>query len=146
MPETNSLLMNSHRTPAEVGQLWFSEIWNQRNAPKAFELMTEDATGYLEGGQTITGPAAFLEFQNQFLSAVPDLKIDVVESVSDDSNVCVHWVASGNHTGDGMGFVPSGQPISFRGVTWFKVRDGKAVEGRDFWNINALMAILAGGT
>lgn len=105
--------------------------------------MAPDAIGYLEGGQQIVGPDPFLEFQSQFLAIMPDLQLEVLDSIADDDAVCVQWKAKGTHTGAGMGFAPSGQSVSFHGVTWFKVKDGQVVEGRDFWNLSGLMQTLA---
>ena len=135
--------MSAPHTPAEVGRLWFDKIWNERDASMAHQLMAEDAIGYLEGGQQIVGPGPFLEFQRQFLTTIPDLQLEVLDSVSDENTVCVQWQAKGTHTGVGMGFAPSGRQVSFRGVTWFKVKDGRVAEGRDFWNLNGLIQTLS---
>ena len=39
----------------------------------------------------------------------------------------------------------TGNPVTYQGMTWLKVKDGKIVEGRDFWNMGAVMQTLAGG-
>lgn len=135
--------MSAPHTPAEVGRLWFDKIWNERDASMAHQLMAENAIGYLEGGRQIVGPGSFLEFQRQFLDTIPDLQLEVLDSVSDENAVCVQWQAKGTHTGAGMGFPPSGRQVSFNGVTWFKVKDGQVAEGRDFWNMNGLMQTLS---
>lgn len=131
--------MNPHPTAKEIGRLWFENVWNERNHALARELMAADAIGHLEGGQDIVGPDAFLEFQAAFLAAIPDLRIEVIDSLADDDDVCVHWTAAGIHSGPGLGLVPSGSPVSFRGVTWFRTRGGRIVDGRDFWNMDGLM-------
>jgi len=138
--------MSDPHTPAEIGRLWFDKIWNERDASMAHKLMAPDAIGYLEGDQKIVGPGSFLEFQGQFLATIPDIHIEVIDSIADEDAVCVQWQARGTHTGAGMGFAPSGQSVSFRGVTWFKVKDGQVTAGRDFWNMNGLMQTLAAPT
>lgn len=135
--------MSVPHTPEEVGRLWFDKIWNERDASLIHELMAPNAIGYLEGDQQIVGPGPFLEFQSHFLATMPDLHIEVLDSIADDDAVCVQWQAKGTHTGEGMGLVPSGNPVSFRGVTWFKVKDGQVTAGRDFWNMSGLMQTLA---
>lgn len=137
--------MSAPYTPAEVGRLWFEKVWNDRDSTMIPELMAPDGIGYTEGDQKITGIGAFLEYRNQFLTAMPDLDIEIVDSLADDHAVCVHWHATGTHTGAGLGLDPTGQLVSFRGVTWFKVKDGKLTEGRDFWNMDGLMNTLAAG-
>ncbi len=138
--------MNPPPTAREVGQLWFEKVWNGRDPAAAHELMAPEATGYLEAGQQIIGPEQFLEFQRNFLAAVPDIHIRIVECLADETNTCVHWRAAGTHTGDGLGFQPTGARVDFNGITWFRVRDGRIVDGRDFWNIGGLMEVMAGRT
>ena len=107
------------------------------------DLMAPDAVGYLEGELEIAGPQEFLEFQAGFLAIIPDLHIDIVDSVSSTTDTCIHWKARGHHTGAGMGLAPTGQLVEFRGVSWLTVQNGKVVSGRDFWNKDGLMQKLA---
>ena len=136
--------MNTTPCAKEIGRLWFENVWNQRNRELVHELMAPDATGHLEGGQEVIGPEAFLEFQKAFLDAIPDMHIEVVDTLADEDDVCVHWTATGTHTGPGMGMAPSGAAVSFRGVTWFETRNGQIISGRDFWNMDGLLKSMAG--
>jgi len=136
--------MNAPATPLEVGRTWFTQMWNQRDAGLARELMAPDATGYLEGGRTITGPEDFLDFQRAFLEVMPDLRIGILNILSNDEDVCIHWEVEGTHSGTGMGLIPSGNPVNYQGTTWLKVKNGKIVESRDFWNMGAVMQTLTG--
>ncbi|GAA5121102.1 ester cyclase [Luteolibacter yonseiensis] len=137
--------MNAPRDAKEIARLWFEKVWNQRDNALARELMAPDAVGHLEGGQEIVGPEAFLGFQASFLEAVPDLRIGIVALVADEANVCTHWTAQGTHSGPGMGMIPSGMRVFFRGVTWLEVAEGRITSGRDFWNKEGLMQTMAGG-
>ncbi len=129
----------STRTPAEVGRLWFGDMWNNRDTGLLRELMAPDATGIFEGGSIMTGPEDFIGFQRNFLEAVPDLKVELVKLLADGDDVCVHWRYSGLHCGGGLGCPPSGKNIEFQGVTWLTVRNGQIVAGQDFWNLGELM-------
>lgn len=136
--------MNSTRTPREVGEAWFGPMWNKRDHALMRELMTEDAVGHLEGGIDVVGPDGFEAFMNDFLSAVPDLKLEVKNILADGDDVCVHWQASGTHTGPGLGLPPSDAKVNFQGVTWLRVKNGQLVEGWDFWNREGLLQTMAG--
>lgn len=135
--------MNPPPGPAEVGRIWFEEMWNRRDAALAREYMAPGAIGYLEGGRTITGPEDFLMFQQSFLRAIPDIALEVLNLVAQGEDVCVHWKADGTHTGSGLGFPATGAKVSFQGTTWLKVREGKIREGRDFWDMTGLMKTLS---
>ena len=129
----------STRTPSEVSRLWFGEMWNNRDTGLLRELMAPDATGTFEGGRTMTGPDDFIAFQQAFLEAVPDLKVELVKSIAEGDEVCVHWKGSALHCGPGLGCPASGKQIEFQGVTWLTVKNGQIVAGQDFWNLGGLM-------
>jgi len=120
------------RTSIEVAHLWFNEVWNQQNLDMIPELMAADAQGHLEGGREIVGPDQFIEFQKSILGALPDIRIEILNSLSNDEYSCVMWKSSAKN-----------DSITFRGTTWLKVHDGKVVEGWDCWNHGALMTTLA---
>jgi steroid delta-isomerase-like uncharacterized protein len=132
------------RTPAEVGRLWFEEMWNRRDPAMVRELMAPDAEGIFEGGRTMKGPDDFLAMQQEFLAAIPGLRLEVVKLLADGDQVCVHWRASGRHDGVAFHLAATGRELTFQGVTWLTVREGRIVAGEDFWNMSGLMQNLAG--
>jgi len=134
--------MNTNLSAKDIGRLWFEKVWNERDRDLLFQLMAADAIGDLEGGQRIVGPLEFIEFQKQFLQTLPDLHIKIEESLAVGDEVCIHWAATGTHTGTGMSLTPTGQKITFRGVSWLKTQDGQVTAGRDFWNLAGLMKTL----
>jgi steroid delta-isomerase-like uncharacterized protein len=135
--------MSNPPSPSEIGRLWFEKVWNERDHELARQLMAEDAIGLLEGGLKVVGLDAFFAFQAEFLAAMPDLKIDVMETLSADGGVCVRWQANGTHIGSAWGMVPSGKVVTFEGVTWFHTKDGRIIDGRDFWNLGGFMQKLS---
>lgn len=126
-------------SPKEIGVQWFQEVWNERKPSAIYDLFAEEAKGHLEGGLEVTGPAAFEAFQKSILAALPDIKIEVLNSLSDGDDACILWQATATHTGHGMDMVPTGNSIKMRGMTWFHVENGKIVEGWDSWDIGGLM-------
>lgn len=136
--------MSSTRTPREVGEAWFNQMWNKRDTALMRELMVPEAVGHLEGGIDVVGADGFEAFMQDFLSAVPDLKLDVKNIVSDEDDVCVHWRATGTHTGAGLGLPASDAKVDFQGVTWLRIKNGQLVEGWDFWNRDGLLQTMSG--
>lgn len=130
---------------AEIATRWFLEVWNERAVHLIPELMSEDAIGHLEGGQVVRGHGDFRAFQSAILDLLPDMKVEVLRCIADGEDTCVLWEASGNHTGSGLGFAPTQRTVQFRGTTWFRVVDGRIVEGWDSWNQGGLFATMASG-
>jgi predicted ester cyclase len=114
---------------------WFEEIWNQRRPQVIDELLTAESVCHAEDGP-IRGPAEFKERQyDPFISAFPDLRVEVEAIIAQDDVVVVRWSAAGTHSGEGLGFRATHETVSFRGLTWIHGRDGKLLTGWQSSNI-----------
>lgn len=129
-------------SPKEIGVRWFEEVWNNRNVHAIPQLLAEGAIGHLEGGKRIVGPQEFIDFQSDMLEALPDVKIEILNSLSDGDDACILWQATATHTGHGLNLQPTGRPVTFRGMSWLHIVDGKIIEGWDSWNLGALMCTM----
>jgi predicted ester cyclase len=133
-------------TPKEIGVRWFEEVWNNRNVQAIPQLLAEHALGHLEGGKEIVGPQQFIDFQISMLEALPDVRIKILNSLSDGDDACILWEATANHTGHGLNLQPTNRPVKFRGMSWLHIEDGKIVEGWDSWDLGSLMQTMTGAS
>jgi steroid delta-isomerase-like uncharacterized protein len=124
-----------------IARRWFEEVWNGRRDAAVDELMAAGAHGHMEGGD-VRGPDGFRPTRDMFLSAIPDLHIEVEEVLAEGERAAVRWRARGHHKGEGFGFEATGKPIDIRGTSWFVIRKGQLVEGWDTWNLNGMMESL----
>lgn len=120
---------------------WMHEIWNERREETIDELMAPEAVGHVESG-TVIGSGPFKEYRAALLNAFPDLRISVEDAISNEDSVVVRWRVTATHLGDGLGMAATGRPVSFGGMTWFRISDGRAVEGWDAWNMGGLLESL----
>jgi steroid delta-isomerase-like uncharacterized protein len=121
-------------TNAHLIHRWFDEIWNKRDTSVVRELMSDDCIshGLMDvNGNPRRGPADFELLFNAFAGAFPDIRIDIIETVSQGDKVCVRCVVEGTHTGEGIGIPPTGRKVSFGGMCIVRVENGKFVE---VWN------------
>lgn len=123
---------------ATIARRWFQEVWVAGGERVVDELMARDVVGWMEG-RTISGPADFKDARRLFLQVFPDLEMTVEDTIEDATKVAVRWRATGTHAGDGLGIAPTQRRVSFRGITWLELRDGRIVRGWDSWNLGALM-------
>ena len=122
---------------------WFDEVWNQRRADTIDELLTAESVCHADDGP-IRGPAEFKERQFvPFVAAFPDLRIEVEAIIAQGDEVVVRWIATGIHSGDGLGFRATNRKATFRGLTWIQVRDGKLVQGWQSSNIPVVIRELS---
>jgi steroid delta-isomerase-like uncharacterized protein len=63
-----------------------------------------------------------------WLQAFPDLKMTVQQVIAEDDLVSVVWVAKGTNTGSGNGLPATGKPAQMRGITIWRIVDGKLKE------------------
>ena len=90
------------------------EIWNQRQAAIIDELITPESVCLSDTG-VLRGPEEFKTWVHQaFLSAFPDLRVNIEGTVAEGDEVVVRWTATATHTGDGFGFPPTGKQVAFR--------------------------------
>jgi predicted ester cyclase len=61
-------------------------------------------------------------------SMAPDLQMKVLHLVSDCDYVAAHFEGSGTNTGEGNGFPATGRTIRLRGMTIFRLVDGRIIE------------------
>ncbi len=124
---------------------WFDEVWNARNEALIYELLAEHAFGETEAGQ-ISGREAWIDSAYRaLLRAFPDLRLELIGLVAQEDEVMVRWRAQGSHAGDNLGLAATGLRVDFRGMTWFRMRQGQIVEGVDSWNQSGLLQALASG-
>ncbi|MEO8753471.1 MAG: ester cyclase, partial [Casimicrobiaceae bacterium] len=105
------------------------------------ELMDPGSVGHLEG-MVVRGAGEFLAARSFLIDAFPDFTLRVDEAIAHDADVVIRWVATGTHRGALVGIPPTGRPVSFRGISWFKLANGRIVEGWDSWNQGRLFTDL----
>ena len=60
--------------------------------------------------------------------AFPDLKTTVVQEIAEGDLVSVLWTATGTNTGEGNGLPATGKTVQARGITIWRIQNGKIIE------------------
>ncbi len=121
-------------TPDALIRQWFEQLWNQGNEATIDALMASDALIHglpSPDGQAIRGAAGFKPFYQALHTAFPDLRVEVVRTITEGDLVVAHCHTTGTHRGATLGFAPTNRKADFWGVTIARVKDGMLVEG---WN------------
>ena len=142
VPSTPRPTVNIAETNRALAERFFREVWNERRSSTIDEILHEGIVGHLEGAD-FTGTATYKEARAQLLSAFPDVRVTVEDTVADGEHVVLRWRVTGTHSGPGLGLSPTSRTVSFRGMTWLTFREGRVVEGWDSWNQGALLQSLA---
>jgi len=131
-------------TPADNISLmkrWYREVWHEGNNETIHELIAPNASlrGQIGRDVEVRGPDGFLAFAERIRNAFPDTEVTVEDVFAVDDKVAARWVATGTHTGDGLGVPPSGKRIRVTGITIARFVNGKIVEGWDNWDRLAML-------
>jgi steroid delta-isomerase-like uncharacterized protein len=115
---------------------WFQEVWNDGKMQTIYELLAEDvtATGELEDGGALHGPAEFEQFSKRIRGAFPDMRVVVEDVFGADDKMVVRWSAAMTHSGHDLGIPATGKPVTMTGMTMVRIRNGKVVQGWDNWD------------
>ena len=100
------------------------EVLGGRNIGLADELLAPNYTNSMTGSDI----AKFKGFVAGFNSALSDLHFEIEDLVAEGDAVVSRWTAQGTHTGSMMGESPTGKQIAMRGLTYYRLANGKIVQ------------------
>ena len=106
----------------------YDEVLNRRFlhvVPELFGLAVVDHCRYPGAG---AGLENIIEGARLRRSAFPDLTFSVDDLVAEREMVTARWVMRGTHQGEFMGCVPTGRAVEWRGITQFRLHNGRVVE------------------
>ena len=72
--------------------------------------------------------AAFKGFLTGMTSALTDIQFDIDDLVAEGDAVVARWKMEATHSGSLMGEPPTGKRISGRGLTFYRLDNGRIVE------------------
>ena len=113
-----------------VVQRMIDEILNgQGNLDVADELFTPEYVGHNPASPVDTrGPEGVKVFASMFRSAFLNVHVSVEDQVAEGDKVVTRWRGSGTHQGDLFGIAPTGNRVSFVGITINRIEGGKVAE------------------
>ena len=108
----------------DVVRRFTSEVVNGRNIGLADQLLAPTYVNSMTGSDL----AKFKGFVAGLSSALSGLRFEIENLVAEGDAVVARWTAQGTHTGSMMGESPTGKHIAFRGLTYYRLDNGKIVE------------------
>ena len=109
-----------------VARRVFEEIFNQSKFEVAYEIYSPDFVNH--GLQRSVGLKEDQEAARGWKDAFPDGKMGIVLMVAEDDLVTDIWTGTGTNTGQGNGLPATGKKVELRGITVWRIVDGKIRE------------------
>lgn len=112
---------------------WFDTVWNNRDTAAIGRLASPMLIchGLDEGNDGTPNLETFRLFHRNFLSAFPDIHVNVEDVLLEGDQTAVRLTFTGTHRGSGIGIPPTGNSFTATALVMIRWRDGKIIEG---WN------------
>jgi steroid delta-isomerase-like uncharacterized protein len=89
--------------------------------------------------EDIVGIEGLTQFVSMIRSAIPDLRITIEDDMAEADKVVTRWIGQGTHQGELMGVAPTGNQLTFTGITIHRIEATKIVEEWSNWDALGLM-------
>ena len=109
------------------------EAWNMGNVDVLDELYSADMVYHIPPYPDIVGLEAYKQFIEENHTAYPDLKLTIIEIITEGDTVATRWTYDGTQEGPSptLGIPATGKHVIFSGCVVAHQVDGKTVEA---WN------------
>lgn len=111
-----------------VVRRYIDEFKNQQKFLVFPRLFARDFRHHFDFPNLPNSMETFVSMGQNFLSAFPDVRVDVQQLLADDQHVVERNVVYATHEGEFYGITPTGRTVTWSEVHIYRLRDGKIVE------------------
>lgn len=135
----------------ELVRRYFNEVANNGNLDLVDEMFAPDYLHHDPANpdpRGVVGPQGVKDHLLSLTRGFPDVRFEIDDVVADGDEVLVRWTATLTHTGDYFGIPPTGRRAEITGINWWRVRDGRALEGwvnRDDFGLFQQLGLIPSG-
>jgi predicted SnoaL-like aldol condensation-catalyzing enzyme len=115
---------------------WFEEVWNKGRREGIDEMFPTDCVLY-DGQAQFRGPEEFKGFYDGLRAQLSDIRVTVLEAISEGDLACVRWSAAAKQTS-------TGKPVEVTGMSLLRFKDGRFSEAWQNWDMHGLVEQLGG--
>jgi steroid delta-isomerase-like uncharacterized protein len=119
--------MSATEESTAVALRW-SEVWQQGTVDDLDAIFASNVVDHAPSGEGTPGLAAFKARCRLFKAAFPDLTCVYKHLIAQGEYVVLHWLASGTHQKEFLGYLATHRRVSWHGATILRVVQGKIVE------------------
>jgi steroid delta-isomerase-like uncharacterized protein len=128
---------------ATIARNYF-DAFNARDIEKGLKLVTNDVKWMnIPFNLNFTGHSGYREFHNNWTTAMPDVKVEIVNVIGGEEWTVVEFISRGTHTGllaGPMGPIPATQKkLDLKVCGLFRIHDGLITESRVYFDSATMM-------
>jgi len=102
-------------------------IWHKKDLKALDDLLHENVVIHSALGDYY-GKDSMRAVVKAWLHAFPNLLVENHQFICENDLVAIQWHAMGKHQGDFKGIKPTGNAVSYKGSTVYRVQDNKIIE------------------
>jgi steroid delta-isomerase-like uncharacterized protein len=128
--------MSSIEQNKQVIQNFVKAVWGDRYLAALNDFWSEDCINHAMPGDNrgLIALRAYHDlFFDDFVTAFPDIKIEIVQQVAEADRVTSYIISQGTHSGPFYGVAPTGKSISTSVIRIDRIQDGKIAE---HWSVS----------
>lgn len=111
----------------QIAEGYADKVWNEKEIQAIDQFVHPDVIIHSLLGD-FHGTKALKEVVQAWLKGFPDLSVENEIVISEKGIVSIQWRAYGTHQGEFKGRMPTGKPVSYSGVTVYRIQNGKIIE------------------
>ena len=119
-----------------IVQRILKEFWIDGNVAVLDELLASDCINHEQSSPELRGKQACEQWANDVRlvnrQGFPDFDITLEDIVAEGDKVVKRWAFEGTHSGEFAGIPPTGKKITMRGITLYRLAQGRISEM--YWN------------
>jgi steroid delta-isomerase-like uncharacterized protein len=106
----------------------FIDAWNTRDFDRFTTLMGAEAVLHIGGGDVSCNPAGTRAIAEEWTTAFPDWRFELLDLIAEGDRVVAHMPYSGTHHRAIIGLEPTGKSCTVDEIVIFRLTERKIVE------------------
>ncbi|SCA64182.1 Uncharacterized protein SCG7086_CL_00090 [Chlamydiales bacterium SCGC AG-110-P3] len=111
----------------KIVENYMNEVWNRKNIKIVKEVFSDSAVIHSPLGQ-FKSPQEMSDTVSKWITAIPDIQVDLLNTFEDNGIIVSHWKAKGTHQKDFNGIKANGNPVAYQGVSMYRLENNKIIE------------------
>jgi steroid delta-isomerase-like uncharacterized protein len=122
----------------------FHQAWAERNPDRGAAVIADDCEFIdVPRGEIQRGPEGYRHDYERWRKAFPDGTVEITNVISEGDWVVVEYTNSGTNTGPlrtAIGdFPPTNRKIEVQYCSVMKIKNGKVISGRDYYDVSTIL-------
>ncbi|KGT89267.1 hypothetical protein NG99_19890 [Erwinia typographi] len=131
--------MHQSRSPRQVVEYYYDQVWAQRKPEIIVDLFADEYVNHAGARGTLRGPTGIEQNYFSTLEAFPDVEMRLDTVLSEGDLVVARYSMLGTHQGMFMGVAPASAAVNVPGIGIYRVSEGKI---RESWVVRDSLALL----